>query len=51
MKLATGTRETVEYILNAIKEKLDELSQIEHSGVKGMKWGGGQEWSTISDTG
>lgn len=39
MKLATETRETVEYILNAIKEKLDELSQIEHSGVKGMKWG------------
>ena len=37
MKLATGTRETVEYILNDIKEKLDELSQIEHSGVKGMK--------------
>ena len=25
MKLATGTRETVEYVLNAIKEKLEEL--------------------------
>ena len=38
MKLAPRTREIVEDILDKIKDKLDSL-KIEHSGVKGMKWG------------
>lgn len=38
MKLAPRTRETVENILDKIKNRLDSL-EIEHSGVKGMKWG------------
>ena len=38
MKLAPRTRETVEDILDKIKNRLDSL-EIEHSGVKGMKWG------------
>ena len=38
MKLAPRTRETVENILDKIKEKLDSM-EVEHSGVKGMKWG------------
>ncbi|WP_195982780.1 DUF5662 family protein [Ruminococcus sp. 1001275B_160808_F8] len=41
MKLAPDTRKTVEDILSKIKAKLDEDSnaEIQHSGVKGMKWG------------
>jgi len=41
MKLAPDTRKTVEDILSKIKVKLDEDSnaEIQHSGVKGMKWG------------
>ena len=38
MKLAPRTRETVDDILDKIKDKLDSL-KVEHSGVKGMKWG------------
>lgn len=38
MKLAPRTRETVEDILDKMKNKLYSL-EIEHSGVKGMKWG------------
>lgn len=38
MKLAQRTRETVEDILNKMKNRLDSL-EVEHSGVKGMKWG------------
>lgn len=38
MKLAPETRSTVENILGRIKAKLNE-AEIEHSGVKGMKWG------------
>ena len=38
MKLAPRTRETVEDILDKIKNRLDSL-EVEHSGVKGMKWG------------
>lgn len=40
MKLAPDTRKTVEDILNKIKAKLNEnTEEIQHSGVKGMKWG------------
>ena len=40
MKLAPDTRKTVESILDKIKEKLNESTEeIQHSGVKGMKWG------------
>ena len=41
MKLAPDTRKTVEDILSKIKAKLDEDSnaEIQHNGVKGMKWG------------
>ena len=40
MKLATDTRKTVEDILDKIKVKLNEnTEEIQHSGVKGMKWG------------
>lgn len=39
MKLAQKTRETVEDILEKMKSKLDEIVELEHSGVKGMKWG------------
>ena len=38
MKLAPRTRETVDDIIDRIKNRLDSL-EIEHSGVKGMKWG------------
>lgn len=38
MKLAPRTRETVDDILDKIKNRLDSL-EVEHSGVKGMKWG------------
>lgn len=38
MKLAPRTRSTVENILGRIKAKLN-APEIEHSGVKGMKWG------------
>lgn len=41
MKLAPKTRETVEDILDAIKEKLENAGDDElmHHGVKGQKWG------------
>lgn len=41
MKLAPDTRKTVEDILSKIKAKLVESSEneIQHSGIKGMKWG------------
>lgn len=40
MKLAPDTRKTVENILDKIKVKLNEnTEEIQHSGVKGMKWG------------
>ena len=41
MKLAPDTRKTVEDILSKIEAKLLESSEneIQHSGVKGMKWG------------
>lgn len=38
MKLAPRTRETVENILDKIRNRLDSM-EVEHSGVKGMKWG------------
>lgn len=38
MKLAPRTRETVENILDKIRSRLDSM-EVEHSGVKGMKWG------------
>lgn len=42
MKLAPKTRETVEDILNSIKNKLEEIDserELYHHGVKGQKWG------------
>lgn len=44
MKLAPKTRETVEDILDAIKEKLENTvpsihDELMHHGVKGQKWG------------
>lgn len=42
MKLSDKTRKKVEFILERIRKVLDELDNnddIEHSGVKGMKWG------------
>lgn len=42
MKLSRKTRKSVEIILEKIRKVLDELDNdkdIEHSGVKGMKWG------------
>ena len=42
MKLSRKTRKSVEFILENIRKVLDELDNdkdIEHSGVKGMKWG------------
>lgn len=42
MKLSRKTRKSVEFILENIRKALDELDNdkdIEHSGVKGMKWG------------
>lgn len=38
MKLSDKTRKTVEDILSKMHDKLDE-EEIQHSGVKGMKWG------------
>lgn len=38
MKLSDKTRKTVEDILGKMRDKLDE-DNIQHSGVKGMKWG------------
>lgn len=38
MKLAPRTRKTVEDILDKIRNRLDSF-EVEHSGVKGMKWG------------
>ena len=42
MKLSRKTRKSVEFILENIRKVLNELDNdkdIEHSGVKGMKWG------------
>ena len=38
MKLSDKTRKTVDDILGKMHDKLDE-EEIQHSGVKGMKWG------------
>lgn len=38
MKLSDKTRKTVEDIFSKMHDKLDE-EEIQHSGVKGMKWG------------
>ena len=42
MKISDKTRKKVEFILERIRKVLDKLDNnddIEHSGVKGMKWG------------